>query len=273
MLQLPKHLKQVKFSAQANYGYKTELGLIFKALQIHGDCLEAVDLGYMDDSIGQAIDLSPFTALKTLEMSWWSLTRGSEEVIFDAALARGLLGPALEELVWQFNVDEQTQPDFNALSEADITWIHEFGRFAAREHTKLKRIRIKFWPERCGMSDSYYAWDSLDLVNDDLATRGIELHFKHPYGNKQGFLDYMQRLRDEETEWEREREEENRVRAEIARDEAAMAQKVWNHVDNLFGDLDGDEDQWMPEKADFASGEFYLTEGKDIRQYLVAPEI
>lgn len=255
LLRLPKHLKRVTFSAQANYGYSTQLGLIFKAMELQSDSLEAVDLGYMDDKIGSTIDLSPFAALKTLEMSWWSLTSSPDPLVFNEALAKGLLGPALEDLTLEFNINEQSQPGVSSLGEAAITWIHEFGRLAAREQTKLKHIRINFHPEEYGMSDLYYPWDPLELVKEDLATCGIELHFEHPYGNKQGFLDYVKGMRDQEAEWERELAEENKARAEIARD-----------------DVDGEEEQWMQEQADFASGEFYLTEGNDIRQYLVAPE-
>lgn len=188
LLRLPKHLKRVTFSAQAGYGYHTQLGLIFKAMEIQADSLEAVNLSYMDDKIGSTIDLSRFEALKTLKMSWWSLTQDPDSLAFDEALAKGLLGPALEDLTLEFNVNEQSQPGVNSLSEAGITWIHEFGRLAAREQTKLKRICIDFHPEECGMSDSYYPWDPLELVKDDLATRGIELHFKHPYGDRKSVV-------------------------------------------------------------------------------------
>lgn len=226
LLRLPKHLKRLECSAQAGYGYGSELRLLFQALEIHRasleihrDSLEYVDLSYMDDPIGQ-INLTPFTALKTLKMSWWSLRPETEE--FSELLAKGLLGPALGELTLEFNIYEQSQPGVDALSKTCIAWIHDFGRFAARQGTKLERILIKFRPEECGMDDSFYPWDLLDAVKDDLATHGIELIFRHPYGSKEEFLKYVQGLRDEIAQWEREIEEERATNAKAERDEAAM---------------------------------------------------
>ena len=152
-------------------------------------------------------------------MSWWSLRPEAEE--FSEPLAKGILGPALEELALEFNVHEQSQPDVGALSETCIAWIHDLGRFAARQGAKLERILIKFRPEECGMDDSFYPWDLLDAVKDDLATRGIELVFRHPYGSKEEFLKYVQGLQDELAQWEREIEEERTANAKAERDEAA----------------------------------------------------
>lgn len=219
LLRLPKHLKRLSCSAQAGYGYGSELRILFQALEIHSDSLEHVDLSYMDDFVGH-IDLSPFTALKTLKMSWWSLR--PEPTEFCEPLAKGLLGPALEELTLAFNIREQSQPGVEALSQTCIAWIHGFGRFAAQQKTKLERIRIEFHPEECGMDDSYYPWDLLDAVKDDLAKREIELIFKHPYGDKEGFLNHVQSLRDEIAQWERELEEEKAAKANAERDEGGM---------------------------------------------------
>lgn len=60
----------------------------------------------------------------------------------------------------------------------------------------------------------------LDAVKDDLASCGIELDFKHPYGNKQGFLKYVQSLRDDIAQREREIEDEKAAKAKAEGDKA-----------------------------------------------------
>lgn len=232
--------------------------MFFEKLAIHGDTLDAIDIGFLDDKIGPSIDLSPFTALKTLTLSWWSL--GPEPLIFAESLAEGLLAPGLVELIWQLNAHEQTQASVDALGETAIAWIHEFGRFAARQNTKLKLMRIEFVPELWGYSD-YYPWDFLQPVKADLAGRGIELAFDHPFGSKQKYFDYMQGMRNSTADYDE----------RVAEEETAETRQA--------GGVLIDYEDWLersyeplPGEADFASGEFHLIEGKDIRDYFLASE-
>lgn len=222
LFRLPKRLERLEISAEFACSYNTEICEVFKALEMHGDSLKAVDLGYLDCSIGLYMDLSPFTVLKTLKLSWWSIGIKWTPVIFEKPLGRGLLGPALEELTLQFNSrGAEMDPTVEDLSKQGIAWIHEFGRFAARRESKLKRIRIEFYVNESGLVESYYPWELLESAKRDLAGHGIELDFENPYEDKQQYLDYAKQVREHS--------------ARLANDEAARGQ-AGNHEDGLIGE-------------------------------------
>lgn len=263
LLHLPKGLKRLEIHAQSGYGYRKDLSLLFQQLAIQADSLESIDIGHLDDKIESIIDLSPFSALRSLTMSRWSFRY--DELTFSADLAKGLLAPQLSEFFWQFNIDDQTQPNMEAINESCVSWIHQFGLLAARQHAKLKRIKILFYPET-SHPDHSYSWDLLDPVRDDLALRGIDFDFTRPYASKQEYLNSMQNLRECYAEDERERAQE---------EEAVNALKALVPADVFI-----DYDQWLgrspgngspvEEEPNFFAGDFHLTEGRDIRGYFPA---
>ncbi|CEJ86167.1 hypothetical protein VHEMI04028 [[Torrubiella] hemipterigena] len=199
LIRWPQALRHVKIEAQAGYGYKTTLNQLFNALAIHHSSLETIDIGYMDDKIGPGIDLSHFIALRKLTMSRWSFRDAQLESC--PSLARGILAPELKEFVWEFNVNEQSQPWPMALNESCIAWIHKFGQFAAEQHAKLNRIVIRFEPEWYGDWGSY-PWEALGPVKRDLASCGIELHFESSVASKEAYEKVAQGLRDDAARWE-----------------------------------------------------------------------
>ncbi|CEJ87380.1 hypothetical protein VHEMI04397 [[Torrubiella] hemipterigena] len=268
ILRWPKSLKRLKVEAQAGYGYQTDLRFFFEALSIQGDSLEELHIGYLDDKIGSHLDLSPFTALRTLTVSRWSFPYRDLE--FSESLAKGLLAPQLVEFYWNFNMIEQTQPDLSSLTAESVTWIHKFGLFAAKQGAKLKRIKIKFEPQIEGISE-VYTWELLDPVKEDLALHGIELDFDRPFATKQAFLDYMQGMRDDEAYWERKDEEE--AEAERAR-KARMPKDILISYQEWIRRSPENAATPEEEEPDFSSREFHLVEGKDIREYFpLAPAL
>lgn len=268
ILRWPKSLKRLTFKAQAGHGYQTDLRFLFETLSIQGDSLEVLNIGYMDDKIESHLDLSHFTALRTLTMSRWSFPY--KDLEFSQSLAKGLLAPELVEFCWNFNVIEQTQPDLSDLTAEAVTWIHKFGLFAAQQGAKLKRIEIKFQPEIHGIS-KVYTWELLDPVKDDLALHGIELNFDRPFATKQAFLDYMQDMRDDEASWERNDEEE--AEAERAR-QARMPKDILISYQEWIRRSPENAATPEEEEPDFFSREFHLVEGKDIREYFpLAPAL
>lgn len=260
----PKHLRRLHIDTGPGYGFETDLCLLFNALQVQGHSLEAIDISVLTDRMGPTIDLSRFTALKTLKMSWWSLD--TKELTSVEAFAKGLLAPELVQLTWQFNVNDQSQPRASALSEAATNWIREFGRSVARNNTKLQYIRIKFFPE-ISEDDTDSGWDSLETIKDELASSGIELDFNRPFGSKEGFQKVIQDMRDSSAEYDR------RVAQEKAEEEAAKALQPKGILIDYKEWLARNPElaEPLPEEPIFASGEFHLIEGKDIRDYFQAP--
>ncbi|KAI1095072.1 hypothetical protein F5B19DRAFT_443250 [Rostrohypoxylon terebratum] len=190
LIRWPRKLTRFHFESSYNNHHYMDLTMFGLWLSVHKEVLQEISIGYLSSgSKGKMIDLSQFTALKSLTLSRYLFSDDLKYYIEDAAL---VLAPNLETFTWSFSVYDQHCESWDAIGEAEESWLQQFARIAASTRPSLKRIHIIFDPDYWGYRiEDGYPWDRLDRVKDSCRQLNIELTYTKPALTKKEWLDHV----------------------------------------------------------------------------------
>ncbi|KAI1205278.1 uncharacterized protein F4807DRAFT_443435 [Annulohypoxylon truncatum] len=190
LIRWPRKLRRFHFESFYNNRHYMDLTMFGNWLSIHKEALEEIYIGYLSGgSKGKIIDLSRFTALKSLTLSRYSFSDDLKSCATDASL---MLAPNLETFTWSFSIYDQHCESWDAIGEKEELWLQQLAKIAASRPTPLKRIHITFDPDYWGYRiEDGYPWDRLDRVKESCRQLNIELTYTKPALTKKEWLEHV----------------------------------------------------------------------------------
>lgn len=175
-----------------------DLPMLGAWLSIHNKTLKTIEIGNLSvDGRGMLFDLSKFTKLEVLTLSWSQMERGfwedEEEQVVVEEDDDLLLAPNLHTLVLQFGTGDEGTECWDYFGKKEEEWIREFAKIAIARKAALRTIQISFNPspqsfkEECG-----YPWDRMDRIHNEIQPHGLEIEYNDPCFTKEEWVEYVQ---------------------------------------------------------------------------------
>jgi len=192
----PKALEEFKFFDLNHNCHCWDLQTLQQLLHPHRSSLKSLTIGSLIRGGQSFLDLSEFSDLEMLKLSFWS-TDHSLAFDFFAVLA----APKLHTFTYDFTFEDEDCVCFRDFTKAEVKWLCKLAEVAFSENFALRRIHLIFDP--VGYISSYssyehrmtlkYPWDLIDEVRDVAKGYGIQVSYTEPCMTK---LEFQKALRE-----------------------------------------------------------------------------
>lgn len=161
------------------------LSTLHPMLSRHKQTLRHLRVGDLNCKGLAGFDLSTFTSLETLSLSYGSTGT-------DITTIANLMAPRLEVFRWDLDQEENPGGDYlDSFAQPEDQWLRALvDAFIARK-VPLREIKIHFDPslQVLGDGDVKYPWDYMDAIGRDLGPKGIALSYDTPNISRDEFYE------------------------------------------------------------------------------------
>lgn len=193
-------LEHFEFTYNRPYAwyYRWNYANIGAALNRHKETLKSILIHQFGYSWVGLFDLTSYTNLKVLELSFYNVMVEPPE-----SAATNLLASNLELLVFDFWTLVREKAKYNCISKRDREWLTKFGESASKVRKSLPRVHAKipvytFRGTEKELWDAHFTFEDLDDIQDELQGYGIVFTYDDPPVSKEEFREW---IRDKD-EWD-----------------------------------------------------------------------
>lgn len=180
------------------WSYRWNYVNIEAALNRHKETLKSILIHQFVYSWVGLFDLTSYTKLKVLELSFYNVTLEPPE-----SAAVNLLAPNLELLVFDFWTLVREKAKYNCITKRDEEWLTKFGECASKVRKSLPRVHAKiptytFRGTEKELWDARSTFEDLDDIQDSMQGYGIDFTYDDPPISKEEFREWIR----EKDEWD-----------------------------------------------------------------------
>ncbi|KAK3377086.1 hypothetical protein B0T24DRAFT_235111 [Lasiosphaeria ovina] len=190
LLLFPAKLEEFSFASfRLDRTGPWNLSVVASALSPHKSTLRSLLVGSLGEKSGSltGVDLSEFTRLEELSLSYWAT--GSE-----AGTEAQLLAPGLRAFSWSFHLEDQQSESYFDFQEPQEKWLRTLVHTAVEERVPLRKLQITFVPSDYGKPGEArpkeWPWDCMDrVVGKEMQDLGVTLSHGEPTISRKDFLE------------------------------------------------------------------------------------
>ncbi|RHZ54416.1 uncharacterized protein CDV56_107588 [Aspergillus thermomutatus] len=180
------------------WDYRWDYANLGAALDHHKETLKSILIYQFGYSGAGLFDLTSYTNLRVLELSFYNVMVEPPEYA-----ATRLLAPNLELLVLDFWTHVRQKAKYNCIERGDEEWFVQFGEHAAKRRKSLPRVHAKipvyaFRGTKQELGQAQLTFDDLDHIEDALQGYGIDFTFDDPPISKEKREEWIR----EKDEWD-----------------------------------------------------------------------
>jgi len=162
------------------------LSAMANAVFPHRETLRTLLIGSLPECSMADFDLSEFTALEELGLSYWAT--GCE-----AGTEAQLLAPHLRKFIWSFHAEEEQSESYFDFQKPQETWLRTFVHTAVHRGVPLREIHITFDPSDYGKPGearpSEWPWDCMERIGGEMRAVDMSLSYDKPSISRQAFYE------------------------------------------------------------------------------------